>query len=335
MGFFDKLFGGNKARKEELEKLQEDYRRLRALNAQHALARRRPGSEESNQPGSRPLLDIQDEQLLEMSQGFQRPDFDGTKFALERLLPEVSQAEGKGAQERFSRILERWERVRYLKSKDLIEILTSNYSQLVDGMAQVQDVKADLDATHALCGSCRVQLRAVDQEVVEGSLRIIQLQRRLKNMQRLFDIVNKILEYGKGQNRVEAMLEQGDFSGAVSRIMLHQEWLAQLKGLKCMRSEDMGTAKMLENQTREVKKSIHKQLCEFYRKFSESCYEASLRGLKDMGESEESIVNSIRKFAELLINRTVTEIAKIDPAKKDTAAITRCVFCVCLCVSVW
>ena len=49
MGFFDKLFGGNKARKEELEKLQEDYRRLRALNAQHALARRRPGSEESNQ----------------------------------------------------------------------------------------------------------------------------------------------------------------------------------------------------------------------------------------------------------------------------------------------
>ena len=54
-----------------------------------------------------------------------------------------------------------------------------------------------------------------------------------------------------------------------------------------------------------------------------------------MGESEESIVNSIRKFAELLINRTVTEIAKIDPAKKDTAAITRCVFCVCLCVSVW
>ena len=53
----------------------------------------------------------------------------------------------------------------------------------VDGMAQVQDVKADLDATHALCGSCRVQLRAVDQEVVEGSLRIIQLQRRLKNMQ--------------------------------------------------------------------------------------------------------------------------------------------------------
>ena len=52
------------------------------------------------------------------------------RFALERLLPEVSQAEGKGAQERFSRILERWERVRYLKSKDLIEILTSNYSQL-------------------------------------------------------------------------------------------------------------------------------------------------------------------------------------------------------------
>ena len=50
-----------------------------------------------------------------------------------------------------------------------------------------------------------------------------------------------------------------------------------MKGLKCMRSEDMGTAKMLENQTREVKKSIHKQLCEFYRKFSESCYEASLR----------------------------------------------------------
>ena len=39
-------------------------------------------------------------------------------------------------------------------------------------------------------------------------------------LQRLFDIVNKILEYGKGQNRVEAMLEQGDFSGAVSRIMV-------------------------------------------------------------------------------------------------------------------
>ncbi len=101
-------------------------------------------------------------------------------------------------------------------------------------MAQVRDLSLNLSMTTILCKNARRRLLSAKDELTQGSLVIIQKERKLQGLQQVVSNLLAIKDLSKTERNIQETLNMGDFPRAITLCLECRDALAQFKRFNCV-----------------------------------------------------------------------------------------------------